>query len=397
MMFRVLLILAVMALPIAASAEQPTAPVVPESQVATQDEEIAEEVAKSSFFMGAELFTGFRFDSTENDSFNEFTLDRAELTAGFDQHGIGGFFVDFEVVRSAAPNSLIGIDGNSLVARLKKGFAFIDPELGPGRLIGTLGVVPDPWVVTIEREFDIRGLRPIGSERAGFFVSSDLGGTLGYSIWDEMLELTVAFLNGEGRNQIEQNTGKNTTAVLSVRPWRPQFLGAEAELGLHGIFRDGSIGPGQGRNHRFGGAITFHHPRVSVGTELMFARGTDLRSDVDANVLTVWASGKILDPYLGLYGSFDLTNTDESLDDGAIMTIGGGVFTDVVNTTRRLNWRTLDQGRAAPLQRLRLYVGYVGEQYGDEAGAVPGAASASDLHTFQVQLEARGLANIFIK
>lgn len=342
-------------------------------------------------FVGAELFTTYRFDLAEDADFNAFELDRAELHAGFDERGLGGFITNLEVIRSASPESLIGIDNNSLVARLKQAFLYADPVLGPGVLDVRLGLVDDLWISTLESGYDIRAVRPLLSERAGLFDTSDLGLTLGYELWDGMFSLHWQLTNGEGRNQVEQNTGKNSTVVASLRLVDFALFAEQATLGLHGLYRDGSLGVAVARNHRFGGGITFAHPRLGAGAEFVIAQGTAGRPDADGQILGVWTNGRILPRYLGAFASFDRHVQDVDVDDSTISIVSGGVFTDIVDWEPRLTLGAAPDAAPDPVKRLRIYLSYQRWSFGNNAGAAGGSPETSNLNRIMLTAEGRGL------
>lgn len=323
-----------------------------------------------------------RFDArfVDGDDFAEFTLGRAELGTCATYAGIGGFVVNIEAVRSAGPESLLGIDGDSLVLRAKHAFAFTRQDVGFGEIIAQFGMVPDPWTQTLEGRYDLRGVSPALAERAFFFDTSDLGATLEYRVLEGRLGLRIGYLNGEGRSQIEQNTGKNLTLVLSGRPLEFD-LGGPMHVGLHFGYRDGSLGTGRAKNHRLFGALTVVHPRVKGGVEWSEAFGYLGRGDVDARLIGAWASGAILPPYLGAYARFDYLNQATGADAATARRLEAGLYSDV-----------LDQANPDTPFRLRMYLGYVNEAFGDGAGPLPGVPTAADGHTISVVVEALGFS-----
>ncbi len=375
-------------------AESEPAPADAQSANSTPNQEgVAEADARA--FVGAELFTTYRLDLAEDADFNAFELDRAELHAGFDERGLGGFITNLEVIRSASPESLIGIDNNSLVARLKQAFLYLDPKLGPGKVDVRLGLIDDMWIATLEGGYDIRATRPLISERALLFDTSDLGLTLGYELWDGMVSLHWQLTNGEGRNQTEQNTGKNSTVVASFRLADVALLGDEATLGVHGIYRDGSLGVAVARNHRYGAGLTFAHPRLGAGAEFVLAEGTAGRPDADGQVLGVWANARILPRYLGAFAAFDQHEQDVDIDDTTISIISGGLFIDLIEWEERLMLGAAADASRDPIKRLRVYLAYQRWSFNENAGAVGGSPETSNLNRIMLTAEGRGLLSTF--
>jgi hypothetical protein len=312
---------------------------------------------------------GARFEAlfAEAGDFNELRLDRAEL-GGCVVHDSGaGLLLGVEAIRSAGPDSLIGVDGDSIVVRLEYAVGYYRAALGPGVLRVQAGLVPDAWVHTLERHYDLRSTAPLLSETARFYETSDLGVTLAYAVLDGRLSLEVAYGNGEGAAEVEQNTGKNLTVVLSGAPLVLEILGAPLTIGLHASLRDGSLGVAEVRNHRLAGAITAVHPRLRAGAELVHARGYRGRGDVEALGLGVWLAGTLVDPWLGVSTRLDLLEADLDASDAGVTTTTLGLYTDAVSQL----------APSAPL-RLRLHAAWQHTSRGAAAPPVPGAALDTD-------------------
>lgn len=345
--------------------------------------------ATAQAWIQAEVFGRGQYLETDDDDFNEFVLDRAEVGIGLRRSGLGGALLNFESVRSATPESLFGVDGNSLIVRAKHAFAFADPVLGPGRLRLAAGLIADPWITTLEDGYRLRAARPQASESSGFFDTSDLGASASYALWDGVAELTVAWMNGEGRNQVEQNTGKNATVVASVRPWKPIILGSEATLALHVVWRDGSVGQGFAPNHRLGGAVTLTHPSLGAGVEFISADGTqDL--DVPAQVIAGWVDVDVYSHWLGVFVAAESQTFNTDMDDTSRLRLEGGLYSDVVERTQVTSWRH-DVASEPGLSRLRIILHGRTDTYGDSAGAVVGSPGLSDVYQIMLTAEAAGL------
>jgi hypothetical protein len=330
-------------------------------------------------FIDGQVFSGFEYLSAEGGdgdaTFNEFVVNRAELglaaehTAG--RATFGGFF-RAEAVRAANPESVVGVAGNSLVMRVKAAFGAGRYDLGVGALEARLGLVLDPWIELVEARYDLRGASPLLAERGDFFDTSDLGATVSFDApW---LRVVVGAQNGEGRNEVEQNEGKNL--IVAARGRVVRLDGLEAEVDLHAGYRWGSLGVGEARAHRVVGGATFHAPAYGGGVEYVMASGYADRGDVDADGLGVWAHGAIVPEWLGLLARFDRLNANADADDATVMRILGGLYLDPVGHD--------------PMGRLRLYALYVQDTYGDDAGSVPGVPGASSAQTIILRVELRG-------
>jgi hypothetical protein len=120
--------------------------------------------------LDSELFTGFRRSALAGGrKLSEFALDRAEL--GTQMWWRPHWRVDLgvalrvEAVRSAGPQSLIGIDGNSLVMRLAQAYGHGAVHLGPIDIGVRFGQIPERWIEQLEKGYDTRGADPLASDR----------------------------------------------------------------------------------------------------------------------------------------------------------------------------------------------------------------------------------------
>ena len=283
---------------------------------------------------------------------SRFDLERAELggTAEVD-HGFG--VITLEGVRSAAPASAMGIDGNSLVARVRhaavggrwRGAAALAIE-------GAIGVVADPWISTHDVDRERMLGRPL-VEDAGVIAASDLGLAARIALGDA-LALAVMIGNGEGARDVERNRGKNTSVVLTAR----RAVAEVGELALHLYGRDGSFGPGAARSHRLGGAATWHHGRGAAGVELVRAWGVDAQTDATGLAVSAWADVP-LPARLGL-----AARGDRLIVDGP--------------TTSVTTWRTAAAAWYALAAGVRVELAVEVERASGADAPIPGAAGATD-------------------
>jgi hypothetical protein len=334
-----------------------------------------------------EVFAGYRYNTVGGEGFSEFVLDRGEIGTGLTwkplQRVEGGVVLAVEAVRSAGPQSLIGIQGNSLVVRLLETYGNLAIHASPIDIGLRVGLVPERWIQQVEKGYDTRGLLALGSDDGRFFDRSDLGATLTLSGWKGLVELDLEYFNGEGRAQQELNAGKNTTVMATVSPLRRQTKKGPMTLSLRGGYRDGSLGVASLRNHRGAAAATFASPWAYAGFEYAHALGIDGQPGVVANTLAGWASGHVWAPWIGLMAKYD--RTQQNLDDSAstVQRITAGVFSDL--------FPYIDRNR----RRLRLYVSYQYEGYGEAAGPLPGTPEAANTHRVLLQLQGRGIVRIW--
>jgi hypothetical protein len=337
----------------------------------------------------ADVFTGFRAGTIGRRGMNEFRLDRAELGSGLlwkpaERLETGGV-IALEAIRSAGPQSTTGIDGDSLVVRLLEAYGHAALHVGPIDIGARAGLVPERWIEQLEKGYDTRGFDALPSDRTRMMDRSDLGATLTVSGWNSLVDVDLEVVNGEGRAQRELNTGKNITAIATVRPIRREHRKGPIVLAVHGGFRDGSLGIARIADRRGMAAITFASPWVYAGFEYVHALGFGGRGDLRANTMGGWVSGRILPRWLGLMAKYDRTSQDLSNKDAVVNTIGASVFSDV--------FEHIDRNR----RRVRVYAGYQFEGYGRAASPLPGVAAASNAHRFILQLELRGLARFATK
>lgn len=364
-------------LPVWGSAQEPPPPAV----TAPTSEGLTARLTPVGF---GQLFTRYGHHVRAGERFQEVDLTRAELGGGFlyeDRHGL---MINVEAIRSAGPRSAFGIDENSLVLRVKHAFGVFEPRLPFGALTVRGGLIPDVWIEVVERAYDLRGISPLGFESTGFYDTSDLGLSLSYAMFEERVELRLALTNGEGRNQVELNAGKNTTAALNLRQPLFAFRGAPSRLGLHTSYRDGSQGYASQRAHRLSSALTFEHPLLYVGAEYGRAWGVYDRGELEGQLLGGWASGALAPEWLGIYMKF-LSFTPDLSVTGSQRTLDVGLYADLIPTS------------TAPrdvlgFPRLRLYLGYRRERADALAAPVAGVSEATDTHSVTLTLSARGMA-----
>ena len=341
--------------------------------------------------LDSEVFTGFRHSALAGGrKLSEFALDRGELGTQLwwrpHWRVDTGVALRVEAVRSAGPQSLIGVDGNSLILRLAQAYGHAAVHLGPIDLGVRFGQVPERWIEQLEKGYDTRGADPLGSDRVVMFDRADLGATLTLSGWKGRFDVDASFTNGEGRAQLELNQGKNTTIIATARPWRTRHARGPIALAVHGMYRDGSYGVpvagAPGRNHRAGAALTFQSPWAFAGVEYVRAFGFNARPELVSDVIGAWASAYAYQPWVGLMAKYDHVRQDVATAGTQVHVVSAALFSDVFGYSFRNR------------RRVRLYAGYQYEGYGPNAGPVPGAPEAANTHRFMLQLTAQGLFRV---
>lgn len=333
---------------------------------------------KARLLLSAEVFSGLNYVNTQAEDFNSFELTRGEAGLDLRWENYGGE-LRMEAVRSAGPQSLLGVDGDSLLMRVKRawGFGRFDLKFMAVEVRG--GLINDSWIDSVQFIYDLRGATATLGERGLFYDTSDLGGEALLDVMDGLVRVRVSATNGEGRNQREQNSGKNTTAVLVVRPLQFKWRGDLTSLNLLASYRDGSAGAASARNHRLAGALIMASSSMGAGFEIIRAQGYLGRAELEAQGLGAWANVSILRPYLGVMARFDQLAPDTNDRDNFQRMLTLGLYSD------------LGQGSLNPFDpRLRLYLLFQDEKVGDTAGPLPGVPDAADLTRAQLILEWRG-------
>jgi hypothetical protein len=327
-----------------------------------------------------QLHAGYRAQSQDEDQFQEFDLTRAELGVLWGSNDVG-LVLNLEAVRAVGSQSLLGLDGDSLVMRVRHGFGYWGGAWGWFSVQAQAGLIPDIWKIAVESFYMLRGISSLGAERSGLMTASDLGGSVSVGFWENVVVLRAALTNGEGRNQIERNEGKNITVALSGRLWRPVFWDGRGMLYAHVSYRDGSVGEAQARAHRAMGALTFAHPRCSAGVEWGYAWGLGARPEVEATQSGGWISSDIISELLGVFARYDWMQADTSVDASDIRTLLAGLY--------------IDAPRWESLRRFRLYVGYEQTWFDDQSAVWTSLPESSDIWSMNLRLELVGAQFIF--
>jgi hypothetical protein len=353
-------------LPTSAPASAPiieVAPLQPKPTIAAEK--------RSTFVIDGQIFTGYQAASVSGELRNEFTLERGEVGARYEFRERGGFNFRLESIRSGGGDSFFGVDGDSLVLRVKRAFGYAAIPVGPGVLSGQAGLIADPWLGLMERENEVRPLGQLLAERGRFFVPGDLGASISYSVFEERASFQYTVTNGEGLQQTEQNTGKNSTFLLSITPLRTQRVQAS----LHAGYRDGSLGVAFIPNHRTMAGFTLGSAKAKAGGEFILANGYEGLGDKKARGVSAWMSATPYLKWLGVLARFDSLQPDTSLVDASQTRIIAGIFADVLTQDR---------------QALRLHLAYQGERFGANAASLPGGSQLLNSDGLLVVLSMQG-------
>lgn len=176
--------------------------------------------------------------------------------------------VVLEAVRSASEGSLVGVDGDSLVFRVREAYAAWNGR--PLRV--QAGVVPTLTLPEIEGTWRLRAVAPTPLEVTALGAPADLGVTARVDLPRAFGWVGAGAYNGEGYNGRELNRGKNVELVASVHPFPWRALQPLAVLASYTI---GSSGTGAARADRFTGALLWQGASLRVGVTGTVAWGVD--------------------------------------------------------------------------------------------------------------------------
>lgn len=311
--------------PAPAPAEAPVAtpaPVLAQVSVAPEPAEPAAEKppaftpwSTARFALDLELTSHARYASKPGTNLSEVRLDRGELGARLALGAHGAAELRLEAIRSAVDGGALGIDGDSMVARIRYARVMAQAALGPVALDGSLGFVPDPWIRALEEGYPLKPLSRTGTERLLGWPTSDLAALVRGTVGPARLSIAVG--NGEGQRYPERNTGKTTTAVAEVVALHTQ----DVRVSVAAVVRDGSIGVARVRDRRAGGGATVVTPWVRGGVEAVKAWGIGDRGDAEGLVVGGWAEGRVVN---NLFVAARAASLGFSAD-GRLSTFGGAV------------------------------------------------------------------------
>lgn len=246
------------------------------------------------FNLSGEIFSNYRYTDSQSQRFSSFDLERAEIGFQSPASSTWGGELRIESVRSAGENSLQGIDGDSLVFRLKRAWGYGSIKEKNWSLHTQFGLIPDPWHLVVMNLFPLRALGPSQGEREGLQDTSDLGFSLNFELYQHKLFMSLT--NGEGRRYLEQNKGKNLLLGAQF-----QLLLSTGRLWVTSAYRDGSTGPSSGRDHRLYFASEWRSKRVSLGLIGSRAWGLKNRSALSAMAIQTWGAAWLIPRWLGVY------------------------------------------------------------------------------------------------
>lgn len=268
--------------------------------------------------------------------FHQFEVPRVWLGLEASEGDVHGRVI-LEGVRSAGDGALVGIGGNSIVARVREAWAgyraFDALEI-------RAGIVPTLVIPTLDATWALRALGPTSLEGNGLSSPADLGATASYTLPDRYGTLSAGAFNGEGYTNRELNRGKNSAFSALIRPMPRGVL---APLALFASYERGSAATGSSRADRLVGAIAYTDERVQGLALATYAWGADGDGARRAWVLEAGVKAMPIGPLLlAARGAIYVRDTAVSGDAVRTVTLAVGARA----STRLEGWLAFD--RTAP-------------------------------------------------
>lgn len=244
------------------------------------------------------------------DWFHRFDLSRAHVSLGLEWSVVRARVV-LEAVRSASEGALIGVAGDSLLFRVREGYAAVRPWPW---LEAQLGVVPTLTIATLESAWAGRAIAPASLEATGLSSPADLGLTVRARLPRALGTVAIGAYNGEGYALRELNRGKNVELSADVRPFATLGL---PELGVLASYVLGSSGTGRARADRLTVGAQLDRARYGVGASSTIAWGVADASDRTSVLIEGFARGEPVSRWLLsarlTYWNRDLSRADDQL------------------------------------------------------------------------------------
>lgn len=281
---------------------------------------------------GLEVFAQYAYRRTETQDaggssssewFHEFDVPRIHLalTAETDQV-MGRVLV--EAVRSAEDGALVGVSGDSLVARLREGYA---GYRGVSWLEVNAGLIPTLTLPELEGTWMLRAVGAAPQEEAELLSPADIGGSARVLLPGSGPEedssygwIGVAAYNGEGYTNRELNRGKNFELAASIHPVSSGMFRAFA---LFAGYTKGSTGTGLSRSDRATGALLWQGTFLRAGTGFTYAWGLRDSGSTRSWMIDGFAN---LKPWKGLIGALRASSWRRSTaSDDSVLSLTGAV------------------------------------------------------------------------
>lgn len=329
----------------------------------------------------ARLLTSWTSTFGHDASRHAFDLDDLELGIRFSWSGFLAAEMQLDAARSSSPESLFGLQGNSLVAIVRRAYGELSFGAGPGRLTLRLGLVNDPIISTIETSIDLRVIANSLADTGSFIARSDLGLTTTWSSVSDDLSIGLGVFNGEGARDVERDDAKDLVVFARADILKFDLLDDQARLRVMVSGRVGTRGVGSVEQDRLSALLALVHPRVHLGLEGHIAFGYGARSDVDAHGLAATVRLSPLD-WLAVGGRVDWLDLHAELAESEVLNADLGIL---LFPARILAEAVPDLADLA--ETARLWLGWRHVSTGARASPVPGLAESGRSNALVLSLE----------
>jgi hypothetical protein len=251
-----------------------------------------------SFRIGALLFTDFTYtqEPTSRDVDgnlihpSSFNVSRAYINVFGTLNHLVSFRITPESSRETGSGSSLS---GSQTYRLKYAYGQfnLDPWLTKGSFVRA-GVTETPFVAYEESIYRYRFQGMIMVDREGYLFPSDVGVSFHYNLPGDYGDLHAGVYNGEGFAHSEANNEKAFEVRATLRPM-PQSAILKG-LRLTGYYQlDNYVA--HGARNRAIGQVTFEHPRVNAGIDLVSVRDrhTSREPEVEGRGYSAWATPRL--------------------------------------------------------------------------------------------------------
>lgn len=281
---------------------------------------------------GLEVFAQYAYRRTETQDaggadssewFHEFDVPRIHLSLTAETDQVMGRVL-FEAVRSAEDGALVGVSGDSLVARVREGYG---GYRGISWLEVNAGLVPTLTLAELEGTWMLRAIGAPPQEEAGLLSPADIGGSARVLLPGSGPEedsshgwIGVAAYNGEGYTNRELNRGKNFELAASIHPIS---VGIMRALGVFAGYTKGSTGTGLSRSDRATGALLWQGTFLRAGAGFTYAWGL-----ADSGAARSWMVDGFanLKPWRGLIAALRASSWRRSTkSDDSVLSLTGAV------------------------------------------------------------------------
>jgi hypothetical protein len=253
---------------------------------------------------------------SDSAAWNAFEVPRVHLGLGAQWRGVEAKVL-VEGVYATQGGALVGVAGDSLVARLREAWAGYRWNFLEARL----GLVPTLMMPEQEKAWRFRSLSADALERFALQSPADFGVTLSATLPRGYGLVAVAVTNGEGYASRELNPNKNVEVLAVVHPL-PVLA---APLAVHGVAMVGSQGLPAATTNRFGGGVAWSGEALGAGVDAYAVQGLLADGGRRGVMVQAFARGTLFE-HLLLAGRLAWLSRDATRDDTQLEVLGAVGF-----------------------------------------------------------------------